>query len=295
MAERREVNSSSPGRFVEGMGVSATSGGDGVAPGPLHYTQTGGLAKVAFFPPSWYPIIWEEMIYWRSKFWLYLATYMLSPLIFLLSFGFGAGQRLQMLMPGGMSYLDFLVPGVVALALFNSGVTSVMVRMFYKRLHFKSFDAYRLAPVGELSLCLGYALTGAIRGLLAGLIVLVLVFLLMPTLSLNCAFFLAMLLASLCFGALGVLIGLWLRSFDDQSLVNEFILVPMTFLSGTLIPVERLPVFLQHLVWLSPLTPATQLLRSTLTTAWADTGQAVLVGGWALALFLLGYWRLKKM
>lgn len=295
MAERQEVISSSPGRSVERSGLPVAAVRGGVTPAPPPNRHAGGSAKVAFFPPSWYPIIWEELIYWRSKFWLYLATYMLSPLIFLLSFGFGVGRRLQMIMPGGMSYLDFLVPGVVALALFNNGVTSVTVRMFYTRLHFQSFEAYRLAPVGDLSLCLGYTLAGAMRGLLAGLIVLVMVFLLMPALNLNWAFFWAMLLTSFCFGALGVLIGLCLRSFDDQALVSEFILVPMTFLSGTLIPVERLPGFLQHCVWLFPLTPATQLLRSTLTIGGADAGQAALVGGWTLALFLLGWWRLKKI
>ncbi|MGB9802965.1 MAG: hypothetical protein ACPLUI_04020, partial [Desulfofundulus sp.] len=41
---------------------------------------TGGI-KARLFSPPWYPIIWEEMIYWRSKFWLYLATYMLSPML----------------------------------------------------------------------------------------------------------------------------------------------------------------------------------------------------------------------
>jgi ABC-type uncharacterized transport system permease subunit len=51
-----------------------------------------------------------------------------------------------------------------------------------------------------------------------------------------------------------VFIGLCLRSFDDQALVSEFIFVPVTFLSGTLIPVERLPGFLQHVVWFFPLT-----------------------------------------
>jgi ABC-type multidrug transport system permease subunit len=252
-------------------------------------------AVVAYFPPPWYPIIWEELIYWRSKIWLYLATYILSPLLFLLSFGFGVGNRLQMVMPGGMSYLDFLVPGVVALALFNNGVTSVIVRMYYTRLHYQSFEAYRLAPVGNFSLCLGYTLAGAARGLLASLIVLLMVFLLMPAMNLGWAFLGAMLLASLCFGSLGVLIGLLLRSFDDQALVSEFLLVPMTFLSGTLIPVERLPVFLQHCVWLFPLTPASQLLRSTLTTTGADVRQAALLAGWTVLLFLLGWWRLKKI
>lgn len=83
--------------------------------------------------PSWLPIVWEEFITWRNKFWMYIVIYMLSPLIFLLSFGMGVGQRMKMMMPGGMSYLEFLVPGVVALALFNNGMTSVMTRMYYSR------------------------------------------------------------------------------------------------------------------------------------------------------------------
>ena len=39
--------------------------------------------------PSWLPIVWEEFITWRNKFWMYIVIYMLSPLIFLLSFGMG--------------------------------------------------------------------------------------------------------------------------------------------------------------------------------------------------------------
>lgn len=255
----------------------------------------GNFPRPALLPPCWYPIIWEEMIYWRNHFWFYLVTYMLSPMIFLLSFGFGVGRRLQMVMPGGISYLEFLIPGVVALTLFNNGVTSVITRMFYTRIYFQSFESYRLAPTNEISLCIGYTLAGAMRGLMAGLITMAMAFMFISGLKLSWTFLCAMLLVSFCFGAMGVLIGLYLRSFDDHALVSEFILVPMTFLSGTLIPVERLPSFLQHCVWLFPLTPAAQLLRSTLSARGVDVGQAALVGLWGLAFFLLGCWRLKKM
>ncbi len=221
--------------------------------------------------------------------------YMLSPVIFLLSFGFGVGRWMRMAMPGGISYLEFLIPGVVALTLFNNGVTSVIIRMFYTRIHFQTFESYRLAPIGEISLCIGYTLAGAMRGLIAGLITTAMAFMFIPALKLKWAFFWAMLLVSFCFGAMGVFIGLCLRSFDDHALVSEFILVPMTFLSGTLIPIERLPGFLQDCVWLFPLTPAAQLLRSTLSVRGVDAGQAALVGVWGLAFFLLGWWRLKEM
>lgn len=242
---------------------------------------------------GWYPIIWEEIIYWQHKFWLYLATYMLSPLIFLLSFGFGVGQRVKFLLPGGMSYLEFLIPGVIALAIFNNGVSSMTTRMLYTRLYFQSFESYRLAPVNNLSLWLGYTLAGSLRGFLAGVIVLGLVFFLVPGLNLNWYFLAAMLFVSFCFGSLGVLIGLWLRSFDDHAMVSELFLVPMTFLSGTLIPVERLPGFLQAFVWLFPLTPAVALLRTTLSGIEIKLVMVEALVAWTVVFFLLGWSKLK--
>lgn len=242
---------------------------------------------------AWYPIVWEEMVYWRRRFWLYLATYMLSPLIFLLSFGFGVGQRLKMLVPGGMSYLEFLVPGVVALAVFNNGVTSVTVRMFYNRLHFKSFEAYRLAPISNFAVWLGYTISGMFRGLLAGCIVLGLVLLAVPGFRPAPAVLLGLAAVAFFCGAFGVLLGLCLRSFDDQTVISEFIIVPMTFLCGTLIPLERLPGVLQHLVWLLPLTPATEVLRASFAGALLPWKAVGLVAGWTVLFFALGIWRLN--
>lgn len=244
--------------------------------------------------PVWYPIVWEELVQWRRKFWLYLATYMLSPVIFLVSFGFGAGRRFGMVMPGETSYLEFLVPGVVALAVFNNGVTSVTMRMFYNRIHFQTFETYRLAPMGPLALWSGYAVSGTMRGFLAGLIVLGIVKLVVPGVHPNLSFLGSMLLASFCFGTLGVLIGLYLRSFDDQSLISEFVLVPITFLSGTLIPVERLPPLLRECMWVSPLTPVATLLRSDLAKSCPSWELMAFIGGWSFAFFLAGWLRLRQ-
>ncbi|RJX21155.1 MAG: ABC transporter [Ammonifex sp.] len=242
---------------------------------------------------GWYPIIWEEMVYWRRRFWLYLAVYMLSPLIFLLTFGYGVGQRLTMLMPGGVSYLEFLVPGVVALAVFNNGITSVTVRMFYNRLHFKSFEAYRLAPVGNLAVWLGFAVSGTFRGLLAGGIVLGLVLILVPGFACAPAGLLWLVAVAFSCGAFGVFLGLCLRSFDDQTVISEFVIVPMTFLCGTLIPLERLPGALQELVWFLPLTPAAEVLRAGFTGGPVSLPAVELLAGWTVLFFVLGIWRLN--
>ncbi|MGQ9512914.1 ABC transporter permease [Thermodesulfitimonas sp.] len=243
---------------------------------------------------GWYPVVWEELLTWRRRFWLYFTVYMLSPLVFLLSFGYGAGQRLKLFMPGGLSYLEFLVPGVVALAVFNNGISSVTVRLFYNRLQFKSFDAYRLAPLAGTALWLGYTLAGALRGLLSGSIVLALALLFVPGFRFSFAGLLWLVACAFAAGAFGVFLGLSLRSFDDQTLISEFIVVPMTFLCGTLVPLERLPGALQYLVWFLPLTPATAVLRASFTgnpVPWPAVG---LLAGWTLLFAALGLWRLKR-
>jgi len=243
---------------------------------------------------GWYPIVWEEMVYWRRRFWLYLATYTLSPLIFLLTFGFGVGQRLKLLVPGGMSYLEFLVPGIVALAVFNNGVTAVTVRMFYNRLHLKTFEAYRLAPISDTAVWLGYTVSGALRGLLAGSIVLGLALLLVPGFRAAPAGLAWLAAVAFACGAFGVFLGLCLRSFDDQTVINEFVIVPMTFLCGTLIPLERLPGALQHLVWFLPLTPATAVLRASFIGGGLSWEAVGLLAGWTALFWALAMWQLGR-
>jgi ABC-2 type transport system permease protein len=86
-----------------------------------------------------------------------------------------------------------------------------------------------------------------------------------------------------------------MRTFDDQALINELILIPVTYLSGTLVPVERLPELLQPIVWCFPLTPAAKLLRSTLAGTGVSLQLVLLLVGWIVLFFILGLYRLNKM
>ncbi|MGO0122963.1 ABC transporter permease [Desulfothermobacter acidiphilus] len=243
---------------------------------------------------DWFPIVWEEMLTWRHRFWFYLITYTLSPLIFLLSFGLGVGYRFRLMLPGNVSYLEFLVPGIVALAVFNNAVSSVIIRLFYSRLFFRTFEAYRLAPVSNFSLWWGFVLTGALRGLFAGLIVLLLALLLIPGVRLPWHLLYWLPLAAIVCSSFGVFLGFCLRSFDDQALINEFLLIPMSFFSGTLAALDRLPPFLQKLIWLSPLTPVTQALRHVFACKPVPFSLMVLLAAWLVLFGLLSWWRLMR-
>ncbi|ACX52731.1 ABC-2 type transporter [Ammonifex degensii KC4] len=160
-----------------------------------------------------------------------------------------------------MSHLEFLVPGVVALAVFNNAVSFLIIRLFYSRLHLQTFESYRLTPISAFSLWWGFVLTGALRSFFTGLVVLFLSWVVVPGLRIPGEIFLWLVPVAVTCGAFGVFLGLCLRSFDDQALISEFLLIPMSFLSGTFVPLDCLPFWLGKLMWLFPLAPIAQLLR----------------------------------
>ena len=81
-----------------------------------------------------------------------------------------------------------------------------------------------------------------------------------PMLSL--AGIIGILLSAVCFGLLGIAIGLWIKNPDALSSVMNFIIMPMTFFCGTFFPLNNLPPLLQTIVSVLPLTLANNLLRS---------------------------------
>jgi ABC-2 type transport system permease protein len=64
-----------------------------------------------------YTVFWREMVLLRKKFKSFFAGSMVSPLLYLLSFGWGLGRNIQF---GTTSYLDFVVPGIIALSAMNA-------------------------------------------------------------------------------------------------------------------------------------------------------------------------------
>ena len=110
-----------------------------------------------------------------------------------------------------------------------------------------------MTPLSELELTFSYSLGGITRGLLVGLSVSIVIFFVVPIKIYNIyiicyfAFFSSMLLA-----LLGILCGIWAKKFDHMASVTNFIILPLTFLSGTFYSIERLPEDWRFFAYLNP-------------------------------------------
>ncbi|MBF2056425.1 MAG: ABC transporter permease [Cyanobacterium sp. T60_A2020_053] len=211
-------------------------------------------------------IFWAEWLDLRARLTQIAATGLISPLIYVLAFGLGLGSTIDRVSapPVGNSYLEFILPGMVALSSMTISFGGTTFSICGDRLFSKTFEELLLLPVHPLALHLGKVLAGIIRGLMTAFsVILVAVIFTGKIFSfINPLFLTVVVLNCAVFAGIGVIIGLRVKSLEAVGLYNNFLIVPMSFLGGTFFVPQTLPLFLKIVVYCLPLTYTTSALRA---------------------------------
>lgn len=211
-------------------------------------------------------VFWGDWLDLRVRIPQVAASGLVSPLIYILAFGLGLGSAIdQVTTPAaGDTYLEFILPGMVALSSMVISFGGTTFSICGDRLFTKTFEEMLLYPVHPLSLYLGKMLAGIVRGMMtAASVILVAVLFTGKVWSfLNPLFLLLLVLNCAVFAGLGVIVGLNVKSLESVGLFNNFLIVPMSFLGGTFFDPSTLPVVLKGIVYLLPLTYTTVGLRA---------------------------------
>lgn len=184
-----------------------------------------------------------------------------QPILFLVSLGFGLSGAVGDV--GNVSYLDYLVPGIVGLTVLFSSMFSGIELISDRRFGF--LRETLVAPVRRLWIFLGMALGGATIATMQG----ILVFLIALLFGFSPASFIGILgsigvmfLISLLFTMIGLALATRLRDFQSFPLIINFIIFPLFFLSGAIFPLDNIPAGLAIVTRFNPLTYGVDLLRS---------------------------------
>jgi ABC-2 type transport system permease protein len=142
-----------------------------------------------------------------------------------------------------VSFETFLAPGVVMMAILNNAFANTSSSLIIAKVQGNSVD-FLMPPLSPLELTIGF-LSGAVtRGILVGLVAYAAIWILQIT-PFQIAHFWAVAyysaVASLFMGAVGLLGGIWADKFDHMAAVQNFVVMPLTMLSGTFYPISRLP------------------------------------------------------
>lgn len=213
------------------------------------------------------------------------------PLLFLAFLGAGLRGTAPGVSPEG-DYLTFLAPGMMGMTLLMGSVFSGLHVLWDRQFGF--LREIMVTPVSRLSILLGRIAGGMTMAVLQGTLVCVGALLLGADLNPDALDILVtavtMALIGVAFVSVGLVFASVLDDFHGFSLIVNFFVFPIFFLSGALFPVDRLPGWLRPICLADPLTYGVDLLRGALTGAaifpmWLDFA---VLGGFCVAMLALG-------
>ncbi|MGD6932693.1 MAG: ABC transporter permease [Candidatus Bathyarchaeia archaeon] len=238
-----------------------------------------------------YSVFWVDLRnmrrHWRST----VVSSLVLPLLYLVAFGYGLGRDVNV---GEVSYLAFVVPGIVALTSFSASFNGAASKLQVDRLFYKSFDELLMSPIRPYSIILGKTLIGTLRGLLSASAILAVGLLLSPTLLISPLFLATMLSSCFVFALFGVLVALVINSHQNMNTFSNLVILPMTFLCGTFFSLSQLPDAAKIVLSALPLTQSSVCLRAAALGDAFPWVSLVALLGFGVAFFIGSMYALKK-
>jgi len=237
-------------------------------------------------------VFWREWLVLRRRIGRFILSRMVSPVLYLVAFGWGLGRSIQV---NQGSYLDFIVPGIIALNSMNISFTSVGSPLNMSRLYHKTLEEYLIAPISSVAFVIGKVLAGALRGLISSVLIIALAYAFGAHLVINAWFFLALVLNCFVFASMALVAAMIMNSHEDMASFNTYVLVPMSFLCATFFVPDHLPVVLNWMIHILPLTHASLALRAIATGGEVPISSLVIMLGYTILFMGSGVWLMKKV
>lgn len=195
-------------------------------------------------------LLYKEMLrFWKVGFQTVAAPVM-TALMYLLIFSHALKGRVEVF--DGVSYTSFLIPGLVMMSVLQNAFANTSSSMIQSKIT-GNIVFVLLPPIRPLTMYAGYVLAAVGRGLVVGLGVFLVTVGFFETRLEYPQWALAFaLLGSAMLGTLGLIGGIWADKFDEIAAFQNFLIMPLTFLSGVFYSVHSLPPFWQAASHLNP-------------------------------------------
>lgn len=188
-----------------------------------------------------------------------LVSTLTRPLLWLFLVGGGMSKLVSPEM--GMPYMQFIFPGIIGMTILFSSIFSSISIIWDKEFGF--MKEMLVAPISRFSIVIGKALSGTVVSTIQAIIILLLFpfigikLSILQILSIVCI----SIILSFCIASLGILIATFYENIESFSVIMNFIVMPMFFLSGAMYPVKLLPPILSYFTMINPLTYGIDALK----------------------------------
>ncbi len=174
----------------------------------------------------------------------------ISSLLFLAVFSLALGRSIESI--NGIDLPYFIAPGLIMMTMLQNSFANSASSIGQAKFQGNIVDIL-MAPLNNLELALGYIIGSVCRGIICGIVTSlgVLIFVPLQIYSFTALIFFTM-MGCIMMGSLGTIVGIWADKWDQQQGITNFIVLPLTFLSGTFYSIARLPDFWQKVSSLNP-------------------------------------------
>lgn len=220
----------------------------------------------------------------------------LSALMFIFIFGYVVGPRIATI--AGHKYLQFVLPGILMMNIINAAFLQATSQVYFQRF-MKFVEEALVAPLSYVEMIVGTLAAVIFRtaATAIGILVIAAVFGGVQVVSIV-EFMFWVVIVSGIFGLLGIVIGLWAKSFEQLSALNIFFITPLSFVGGVFNTVEMLPPYLRWLAWGNPFFYFVNGLRHSMIGfneapeplgAVLSLAMLAILSVWVWRLFSVGY------
>ncbi len=239
---------------------------------------------------------WRFLKVWNQT----LVAPMITTSIFLAIFALALGGSARMI--HGMHFVDFIAPGLIMMAMVQNAFANTSSSFMIAKLQGVIID-WLTPPFSAAELTVGFMMGGITRGLMVGCTVAFAMSLFVHIGVVSVAYLLFFAIASsMMLSLLGIITGIFGNTPDQVSAITNFVVTPLSFLSGTFYSVRDLPPFFQHISHANPFFYMIDGFRFAMTGG-SDTNPMLGVAVLTLAnlvLFSIAHrmfargWRLKS-
>jgi len=217
------------------------------------------LVSISHNMKAVYVITMREFIKFTREKSRLLGT-MARPILWLFVVGGGMGKLVKV--SGGVSYIQFIFPGMIGMTILFASIFSAISIVWDREFGF--LKEILVAPISRFSIVFGKAMSGAVISLFQVLIILAFA----PVIGVGIGvgqFFLLLLfslLLAFSLTAMGILVASRMTSYEGFNIIMNFLVMPMFFLSGAMYPVKLLPPVLMEVSHFNPLTYGVDALKN---------------------------------
>jgi len=218
----------------------------------------------------------------------------INNLLYFAVFGFSLHRAIPDIQ--GITYLQFMVPGLIIMGLVNNAYqnpSSSIILMKYQGL----ISDLMSIPLKSYEIFIAFISAAVIRSFIVGGVTLLtaLFFVSFPYTSIT-VILVASMLVALFFSFLGLFVGIWAKEFDNQAFIQTFVIMPLTFLGGVFYPVGSLPGVIGTAAKFDPIVHMINLLRYGFTgiqeiSIWLSLG---ILGGMTLFMGIISFIALRR-